>query len=50
MSFVLVARKKVAQGNRERAAEVIRELATVSREEPGCELSVPYRFSETVGA
>ena len=41
MSFVLVVRMKVAGGNEERAAEVIAELATASRQEPGCELYIP---------
>ena len=35
MSFVLVVRMKVAEGNEERVAEVIPELARASREEPG---------------
>jgi quinol monooxygenase YgiN len=43
MSFVLVVRMKVAEGNEDRAAEVIPELATASREEPGCELYIPCR-------
>jgi quinol monooxygenase YgiN len=46
MSFVLVVRMKVAEGNEERAAELIPELATASREEPGCELYIPCRDLE----
>ena len=38
MSFVLVVRMKVAEGNENRAAEIIPELARASREEPGCQL------------
>ena len=41
MSFVLVVRIKVAEGNESRAAELIPELARASREEPGCELYIP---------
>jgi quinol monooxygenase YgiN len=43
MSFVLVVRMKVAEGNEDRVAEIIRELATASRAEPGCELYIPCR-------
>ena len=46
MSFVLVVRMKVAEGNEERAAEAIAELARASREEPGCELYIPCRDPE----
>jgi len=46
MSFVLVVRMKVAEGNEERAAEVIPELAQASRGEPGCELYIPCRDPE----
>jgi quinol monooxygenase YgiN len=41
MSFVLVLRIKVAEGNDERVAEVIPELAKATGEEPGCELYIP---------
>ena len=41
MSFVLVVRMKVAEGNEDRVAEIIPELARASREEPGCELYIP---------
>jgi quinol monooxygenase YgiN len=43
MSFVLVVRMKVAEGNEARAAELIPELARASRGEPGCELYIPCR-------
>jgi quinol monooxygenase YgiN len=43
MSFVLVVRMKVAEGNEDRAGEIIPELARASREEPGCELYIPCR-------
>jgi quinol monooxygenase YgiN len=46
MSFVLVVRMRVAEGSEERAAELIPELATASREEPGCELYIPCRDPE----
>ena len=41
MSFVLVVRMKVAEGNESRVAEIIPELARASRDEPGCELYIP---------
>ena len=43
MSFVLVVRMKVAEGNDDRVAEIIPKLAAASREEPGCELYIPCR-------
>jgi quinol monooxygenase YgiN len=46
MSFVLAVRMKVAEGNEDRAAEVIAELARASRSEPGCELYIPCRDPE----
>jgi quinol monooxygenase YgiN len=46
MSFVLVVHMKVAEGNEERAAVLIPELANESREEPGCELYIPCRDPE----
>ena len=46
MSFVLVVRMKVAEGNEERVAELIPELARASREEQGCELYIPCRDPE----
>jgi quinol monooxygenase YgiN len=46
MSFVLAVRMKVAEGNEERSAEVIAELARASRDEPGCELYIPCRDPE----
>jgi quinol monooxygenase YgiN len=46
MSFVLVVRMKVAEGNEDRVAEIVPELAEASRKEPGCELSIPTRDPE----
>ena len=46
MSFVLVVRMKVAEGNEGRVAELVHELARASREEPGCELYIPCRDPE----
>jgi quinol monooxygenase YgiN len=43
MSFVLVVRMKVAEGNEDRVAEIIPELAKASREEPGCDHYIPCR-------
>jgi quinol monooxygenase YgiN len=43
MSFVLVVRMKVAEGNENRVAEIIPELAQASRDEPGCENYIPCR-------
>jgi quinol monooxygenase YgiN len=43
MSFVLVVHMKVAEGNEDRVAEIIPELAAARREEPGCELYIPCR-------
>jgi quinol monooxygenase YgiN len=43
MSFVLVVRMKVTEGNEDRVAEIVPELAAASREEPGCELYIPCR-------
>src|SRR5215210_7553792 len=46
MSFVLVVHMKVAEGNEERAAQIIPEFAQASRAEPGCELYIPCRDPE----
>ena len=46
MSFVLVVRMKVAEGNEGRVAELVPELARASREEPGCEIYIPCRDPE----
>ena len=46
MSFVLVVRMKAKEGEDERAAEIARELAAATREEPGCEAYVPCRDPE----
>ena len=50
MSFVLAVRMKVAEGNEERAAEIIPELAQASRGEPGCELYIPCRDPDELRA
>ncbi len=41
MSFVLVVRMRVKEGEEENALAVIRELATETRKEPGNEAYVP---------
>ncbi len=41
MSFVLVVRMRVKEGEEEHALEAIRELAAETRKEPGCEAYVP---------
>lgn len=41
MSFVLVVRMRAKEGEAGRALEVVRELATETRQEPGCEAYVP---------
>jgi quinol monooxygenase YgiN len=46
MSFVLVVRMKVGEGNEDRVAEIVPELAEASRKEPGCELYIPCRDPE----
>jgi quinol monooxygenase YgiN len=46
MSFVLVVRMRVAEGNEARVEELIPELAGASRAEPGCELYIPCRDPE----
>ena len=46
MSFVLVVRMKVAEGNEKRAAEIIPELARASRKEAGCEAYIAARDPE----
>jgi quinol monooxygenase YgiN len=46
MSLVLVVRMRVAEGNEERAAQVIAELAQASRTETGCALYIPCRDPE----
>jgi quinol monooxygenase YgiN len=46
MSFVLVVRMKVGEGNEERVAAIVPELAAASRQEPGCELYIPTRDPE----
>jgi quinol monooxygenase YgiN len=46
MSFVLVVRMQAKEGQEEEAAEVMRELARETRQEPGCELYIPSRDPE----
>jgi quinol monooxygenase YgiN len=46
MSFVLVVHMKAAEGNEDRALELMRELAEASRAEAGCEAYVPCRDPE----
>lgn len=46
MSFVLVVRMRAKEGEEERAASLMRELADATRQEPGCELYIPCRDPE----
>jgi quinol monooxygenase YgiN len=46
MSYVLVVHMIVAEGNEDRVAEIIPQLAHASRQEPGCEQYVPCRDPE----
>jgi len=46
MSYVLIVRMKAQEGNEERAAELMAELAEASRAEPGCEAYEPCRETE----
>jgi quinol monooxygenase YgiN len=46
MPYVLVVRMQVAEGNEQRAAEILPELARASRAEPGCQLYIPCRDPE----
>jgi quinol monooxygenase YgiN len=50
MSFVLVVRIKAKPGSEERAAELLAELTTETRKEPGCELYIPCRDPEDPGS
>ena len=50
MSFVLIVRMQAAAGNEERAAEVMKELAAASLEEPGCEEYQPMRDPENASS
>ncbi|HEY0416716.1 MAG TPA: putative quinol monooxygenase [Gaiellaceae bacterium] len=50
MSFVLVVRMKVKEGEEERAVELMRELAEATRQESGCEAYVPCRDPEDAGS
>ncbi len=46
MAYVLIVRMKAQEGNEERAAEIMAELAEASRTEPGCEAYEPCRGTE----
>ncbi len=46
MSLVLVVRMRVEEGAEARARDVLRELATETRREPGCEAYVPAVAAE----
>ena len=46
MPYVLVVRMQVAEGNEQRVAEILPELARASRAEPGCQLYIPCRDPE----
>jgi quinol monooxygenase YgiN len=46
MAFVLAARLTAAEGNEEKVAELLTELAAASRQEPGCLHYVPCRDPE----
>jgi len=41
MALVLVVHMRIAEGNEERALEIVRELTQATRAEPGCELYIP---------
>jgi quinol monooxygenase YgiN len=41
MSFVLVVRMRAKEGEEQHVLDVVRELATETRKEPGCEAYVP---------
>lgn len=47
MAFVLAARLTAAEGNEERVAELLPQLAAASREEPGCRHYLPCRDPES---
>jgi quinol monooxygenase YgiN len=47
MAFVLVVRMTAKEGKEERAAALTEELATATRQEPGCELYIPCRDPES---
>jgi quinol monooxygenase YgiN len=46
MSFVLIVRMQAKEGEEERAAALMGELAEATRQEPGCELYIPSRDPE----
>jgi quinol monooxygenase YgiN len=46
MAFVLVVKMTAREGEEERAAELMAELAEASSAEPGCNIYVPHRDPE----
>jgi quinol monooxygenase YgiN len=46
MAFVLVVRLTAKEGEEERVAALMDELAEATRQEPGCELYIPCRDPE----
>ncbi len=46
MAYVLVARMTARDGEQQRAAELIRELAPASQAEPGCSHYIAHRDAE----
>jgi quinol monooxygenase YgiN len=46
MAYVLIARMTAREGEQDRAAEIIRELAPASSAEPGCVHYIPHRDPE----
>jgi quinol monooxygenase YgiN len=46
MAFVLAAKWTAKEGEEERVAELLRELAGPSREEPGCRFYQPCRSAD----
>lgn len=46
MSFVLVVRMRAQEGNESRAVEIMRQLATASLTEAGCDAYVPCQDPE----
>ncbi len=47
MAFVLVVRMTAKEGEEERAAALMEELAEATRQEPGCDLYIPCRDPES---
>jgi quinol monooxygenase YgiN len=50
MAFVLVVRLTAKEGEEERVAALMEELAEATRQEPGCELYIPSRDPESPGS